>query len=243
MKTNIVIPMAGLGKRFSDAGYTVPKPFLPMHEGETMIEAVVSNLGRSHNFCYTFVVNGLQIDTRELSAKLDRQFIDYQIKEITYVPYGPAHSAWLAKNLIDAELPLIITNCDQIIEDFNIYAFNEFCKVKEADGVIGVFHSCSPKNSYIELGEDNKVIRVKEKEVISRIATNGFHWWKRGSYFIDSVELMSNYKDTVNNEYYVAPSYNYMLQKGMKVLPYWFNLHYPIGTPEDYEAYRKLKGL
>ena len=27
---NVIIPMAGDGKRFSDVGYTIPKPFIPV---------------------------------------------------------------------------------------------------------------------------------------------------------------------------------------------------------------------
>jgi dTDP-glucose pyrophosphorylase len=84
---------------------------------------------------------------------------------------------------------------------------------------------------------------VKEKEVISNVATNGFHWWKKGVFFVESVNQMKRNKDNVNGEYYVAPSYNYMIQRGMKVMPYAFNMHYPIGTPKDYETYKKLRGL
>jgi len=40
---NIVIPMAGAGSRFSIAGYTVPKPFIMVHE-KMMIEHVLDSL-------------------------------------------------------------------------------------------------------------------------------------------------------------------------------------------------------
>ena len=54
-KTNVVIPMAGAGKRFSDCGYKLPKSFLPLGN-KTMIEAVVENLN-TPQFYFTFVVN------------------------------------------------------------------------------------------------------------------------------------------------------------------------------------------
>ena len=38
---NIVIPMAGAGSRFADAGYEEPKPLIPVH-GRPMIEVVIS---------------------------------------------------------------------------------------------------------------------------------------------------------------------------------------------------------
>jgi len=42
-KINIVIPMAGAGSRFKDAGFLEPKPFIDMN-GRMMIEHVLDNL-------------------------------------------------------------------------------------------------------------------------------------------------------------------------------------------------------
>lgn len=250
-KINIVIPMAGLGKRFSDCGYSLPKPLLPLGN-RTMIQSVISNLlytqggGKNRDFYFTFVVNTQQIDINELYNNISVQLLPketFQIIEIDYLPKGPAASALIGVEKIDIQLPLIITNCDQIIEDFDFQMLSRFCLVNEADGVLGTFHSSSPKNSYVKLNDSNEVIDVKEKEVISNVATNGFHWWKKGLYFIESVNQMKRNEDVVNGEYYVAPSFNYMIQRGMKVMPYAFNMHYPIGTPKDYEAYKASRNL
>lgn len=244
-KINVVIPMAGLGKRFSDCGYTLPKPFLPLGN-KTMIECVIDNLNQSddHYFYFTFVINMNQIDVGEFEDKLKKiPNLNYQIVFIDFLPQGPAESALLGVEKTDISLPLIITNCDQIIEDYNFELFNKFCKVNDAEGVLGTFHSSSPKNSYVKLNDSNDVIDVKEKEVISNVATNGFHWWKKGAFFTTSVNQMKRNGDTVNGEYYVAPSYNYLIQRGMKVMPYSFNMHYPIGTPKDYEHYKSTRNL
>jgi len=248
-KINIVIPMAGLGKRFSDAGYKLPKPFLPLGN-KTMIECVIDNLNQvnqfsNHQFFFTFIVNINQLDVVEFESKLNKIFNhrDYQIVFIDFVPKGPADSGLIGVTRTDIQLPLIITNCDQIIEDYNFGVFNKFCELNQADGVLGTFHSSSPKNSYVKLSDSNEVINVKEKEVISNVATNGFHWWKKGLYFVESVNRMKRNEDTVNGEYYVAPSYNYMIQRGMKVMPFAFNIHCPIGTPKDYESYKESRNL
>jgi hypothetical protein len=79
---------------------------------------------------------------------------------------------------------------------------------------------------------------VKEKIVISNIATNGLHYWKFGKYFVDSAEEMIRGNDRYNGEFYIAPTYNYLINKGKKILPYFFNLHFPIGIPEDLEKYK-----
>jgi HAD superfamily hydrolase (TIGR01509 family) len=42
-KLNVLIPMAGAGSRFQQAGYTFPKPLIEVH-GKPMIQVVVENL-------------------------------------------------------------------------------------------------------------------------------------------------------------------------------------------------------
>jgi dTDP-glucose pyrophosphorylase len=239
--TNIIIPMAGLGERFSKAGYTTLKPFLPLGS-KTMIQAVVENLN-FEGAKFSFVINTNLMTVDDLTNNLESIISDFDIYCVDELPQGPAASSMVAMEGIDLREPLIITNCDQIIEDFNYEMFLQFCQTNEADGVLGTFNSCHPKNSYVRINDFNAIVEVKEKEVVSNIATNGFHWWKSAALFRESVLAMKDASDTVNGEYYVAPSYKYLIDKGLKILPYWFNSHYPIGIPEDYEYYKKLRGL
>lgn len=238
---HVLIPMAGIGKRFSDMGYKESKPFLPMGK-KTMIEMVVENL-RHPDMHFIFVVNIKTINVALLRKKLSKILGDFDIVEIDYVPQGSAMSCMEAKDLINNDTPLIAVNCDQIIEDFDYTAFKRFCDFYQPDGILGTFYSTSPKNSYVKINDQNEVTETKEKVVISNLATNGLHYWKKGKYFVDSVEEMVQGSDALNGEYYVAPSYNYLIQKGMKIMPYHFNMHFPIGIPEDYESYRKHRNL
>src|SRR3989344_2924435 len=218
---NVLIPMAGLGKRFSDMGYKEPKPFLPMGSS-TMIEMVAKNLFHP-DMHFLFVVNTRSIAVDFLKKKLSNSLKRFETVEIDYVPQGSAMSCMEAKKLIDNDTQLIVVNCDQIIEDFDYDAFKRFCDFYEPDGILGTFFSSSPKNSYVKINDNNEIIETKEKAVISNIATNGLHYWKKGKYFVDSVEEMVQSSDALNGEYYVAPSYNYLIKKGMKIMPFHFN--------------------
>jgi len=237
----ILIPMAGMGKRFSEVGYVIPKPFLPLGK-LTMIQSVINNIYNDEaNFI--FVVNESQINPKALELQISEITNKFELMIIDHVPQGPAMSCLIARNKINNNQPLIITNCDQIIEDLNYEYFNNFIQFHRLDGCIGIFHSSNRKNSYVKVNDNNEIVDIKEKVIISNLATNGFHFWKRGSYFVESSDQMIKNNDTVNGEYYVAPSYNYMIQSGMKVMPYNFNMHFPIGIPEDYENYKKLRKL
>jgi hypothetical protein len=130
---------------------------------------------------------------------------------------------------------LIITNCDQIIKDWNKESFLSYAR--NYDGVLGCFISNKPHNSYVMINDSNLVVDVKEKKVISNLATNGLHYWKKAKYFFESVDKMISNKDTTNGEYYVAPSYNYLINSGYKIGIFMFNQHFPIGTPEQLKNY------
>ena len=242
-KANIIIPCAGASNRFKDAGYQINKPFLPMG-GQSMIASVCSNLYHP-NLTFYFVTNKQNTDIDKLFEEIKSVLKDsvFHMISVEALTQGPACSCLLAKDLINNETPLFITNCDQIIEDLNYEEFYEYAKFHDSDGILGAFHSRSPKNSYMRVNDNNEVIEVKEKSVISDLATNGFHFWKQGKFFVESAEQMIANNDTVNGEYYVSTSYSYMLKNSMKVNPYYFNMHFPIGIPEDYENYLRWRNL
>ena len=230
-KINVIIPMAGAGKRFDN--YSLPKPLIDVNN-KPMIQAVIENLNIDAN--YIFIIQTLHKEKFGLDKTLNEICPGCKIVEVLEVTEGPACTALLAEKFINED-PLIIVNCDQIIIDFRLDALIEFCNITQADGILGAFISSSDKNSYMKLNDNLEVIDVKEKIVISNVATNGLHFWKSGLDFIYSSKEMIKNKDTYNGEYYVAPSYNYLIKDGKKIKPFFYNLHIPIGTPEDLNKY------
>ena len=236
---NILIPMAGAGFRFTSAGYKKYKPFIEVNE-DTMIREVIRNLN-CPEYRFIFIINIEQISKEEFESHLSEENnLEYKIITVDKITEGPACSALVAKEYINNEDPLIIINCDQIIWDFNPSYIDSFVRVTEADGFLGCFLSSSKKNSYIKVDPNGEVLEVKEKIVISNLATNGLHYWKHGRYFVESVEEMISHNDRYNGEFYVAPTYNYLIKRGKKILPYFFNLHFPIGIPEDLKKYQSI---
>mgnify|MGYP000155918712 CR=1 FL=1 len=147
-----------------------------------------------------------------------------------------------AKLRLDYPAPVykkVVTDCAY---DFDVNKLLEFSKVNDADGILGAFISTSKKNSYMKLDPQGEVTEIKEKIVISNTATNGLHFWNNGKDFISSAKEMIEAGERYNNEFYIAPTYNYLVKNGKKILPYFYNLHFPIGTPEDLNKYKELYG-
>lgn len=232
----IIIPMAGLGERFSDYGYKLPKPLLPLPENPMIVE-VINNLDVDAK--YILIAQKEHDECYELSTLIEKTGIDFEMILLDSITQGPASTVLMARDRID-DNELIIVNCDQITLDLNVEYLRTYARINRADGIVGGFINSSPKNSFMKLNDSGTIIELREKEVISNYATNGFHYWANGKSFLSSADEMIRMKDTTNGEYYIAPSYNYLLKKGFKILPYIFNMHYPVGVPLDYQNYLEI---
>lgn len=233
-----LIPCAGLGTRFHS---DMPKPLIEVLLGRSMLDLVLENLRQQEDHRFICCILKEHEFKFNLSYEI-KKFAPYvEIYIIEELSDGPASTCYEAKNIVDDNDELIIINCDQIIEDFNVGRFLQFCYAHNYDGVLGTFFSRSPKNSYVKLDDNGLVVEAQEKRVLSEYATNGLHYWKKACYFFESYRAMADKNCRTLNEFYVAPSYNYLINDGRRIGAYFFNEHYPIGIPSDLEYYKDLK--
>jgi dTDP-glucose pyrophosphorylase len=233
---NIVIPMSGLGSRFKDAGYIMPKPLIDIN-GKTMIQRVVDNL--NFNGRYIFLALKDHCDQFNLKELLNGYCGDNpcEIVVVEKLTEGAACTALLAEHLIDNDDPLIIANSDQLV-GFDPNKFLETMKSYNADGGILTFKNKNPKWSFAKLKENtNSVIEVAEKNPISDNATVGIYWYKHGKYFVNGAKQMIAKNKRVNSEFYICPVYNELILNGMQIYNYPVNEMIGLGTPEDFSIY------
>lgn len=232
---NIVIPMAGHGSRFAKAGYVDPKPLIPVF-GKPMIELVIDNLKPNCNHRFIFICQAEHLHNYPLQNLLETKAPDCKIIEVSKVTDGAACTVLLAKEFINNYDQLMIANCDQYI-DVNINNYLNRLS-SDVDGLIMTMKESSDKWSYIELNSQNEITRVVEKEVVSDEATVGIYNYQHGSDFVKAAEQMIAKNCRVNNEFYVAPAYNEMIESGKKIV--YFNIGkgmYGLGTPEDLASF------
>jgi len=148
----------------------------------------------------------------------------------------------LAKKHIDNNQPLIIANCDQIMHWDSQKFINEIEK-RQCDGCVVTYYTATPKNSYVKLDANGFAIQIAEKKVISNLSLNGIHYWKKGRDFVRSSESMIMKNIRVNNEFYVAPTYNELIREGKRIINYHIDAsqHNAVGTPEDLKRYENLQ--
>src|SRR5262245_4046069 len=105
----LVIPMAGLGKRFADAGYTVPKPLIPV-DGVPMVVRVVQNLPAARRT--VFIVHPEHAATYPLERTLKQQVPGAVVVVTPGLTQGQACSVRLAGDHLDPDEDVLVAACD-----------------------------------------------------------------------------------------------------------------------------------
>jgi NDP-sugar pyrophosphorylase family protein len=229
MTLTLIMPMAGNGSRFADIGYTDPKPVIDVKGVPMFMRAVDAINMRFDNMIF--------IIRKEHNIK-DRVLKHYPaatVIEIDSLTEGAACTVLLADEYIDDNDSIFITNCDQVIK----WDTAQFEQLQQNDGIILTF-DCperDPKWSFAQTDADGNVIRVAEKDPISTDATTGHYYWRNWKTFKTSVQDMISADDRVNNEFYLAPVYNYTIKADGVVKTVKVDYMHGIGTPQDLEQW------
>ncbi len=232
-KLNVLIPMAGAGSRFQQAGYTFPKPLIEV-EGKPMIQVVVDNLNIDATFIY--VVQKEHREKYNLDTLLNLITPNCKIVEVDGLTEGAACTTLLAKEHINSDAPLVMANSDQFLEwDSNEFMYKMI--EQEVDGGIVTFHATHPKWSFAKVDEYGYVTEVAEKNPISDIATVGVYYWAKGSDYVKYAEQMIKNNIRTNNEFYTCPVFNEAIGDGKKIKTFDIEKMWGLGTPEDLKYY------
>jgi NDP-sugar pyrophosphorylase family protein len=231
--------MAGRGSRFANAGWSIPKPLIPIH-GIPMIKVVVDNLTPKCEHRFIFICLQTHVVKYDLIPKLKSYAENVEVVGIDGVTEGQLCTVLLAKKFFNNNEPLMTANADQFI-DIDINEYLDEINSRKLDGMIMTMKSYDPKWSYAKLNERGLVVETAEKEVISKNATVGIFNFTRGCDFVRAGEQMIQDNIRVNNEFYTCPCYNYLIREGKKIGIYSvgeeYNGMYGLGIPSDLEFF------
>lgn len=234
---NIVIPMAGLGSRFAQAGFTDPKPFIPVG-GLPMVELVIRNLRPSRPHRFIFICQQEHLERYDFTRRLQLLAPGCQVIGLPGLTEGAACTVLAASELIDNDRPLMIANSDQWV-DTDIDTYLATMDSQQLDGLLMTFRASDAKWSYALRDERHRVCRVVEKQVVSEEATVGIYNFRRGSDFCRLARTMIADNERSLGEFYVAPVYTRLYQEGLTridTFPIGTGM-YGLGTPGDLSAF------
>ena len=231
--------MAGEGSRFAKEGYTFPKPLIDVG-GKPMIQKVVENL--DFDCEYIFLVRKEHVEKYEGLFGTLNQITNERMRVVLVdeLTEGAACTALLAKEFINNDEDLLIANSDQYIE-YELENFKALRDLTSVDAIVYTFNAVHPKWSFVKTNSRGFVVEVAEKKPISNIATCGIYWYRKGSDFVKYAEQMIDLDIRVNNEFYIAPVYNELINDGKTLIPFYVHKMHGLGTPEDLRNYLKKK--
>jgi len=231
--------MAGLGTRFKQEGFDLPKPLIEVNE-KTLIEHSIESLGIEGK--YIFITRKYENPEHNilLSAKLKELRPESVEIKISHTTSGATETCLYARELINNFEDLIITNCDQRLE-WDANKFKEFIKNTNCCGAVVTHYSKNSKHSYAVTDANDNILSLHEKNPISTDALIGVHYWRCGSDFVDSAEsLLLNFQSESKPECYISETYNYLIKEKRNIMIFRIpvNEYIPLGTPYDLNVYK-----
>ena len=231
----IIVPMAGLGSRFSSQGYENPKPLIEFL-GKPMIRHVVEHVGMMGHE-HIFLCQKAHVEKYDLHRLFSSFLSNYKIVEVDGLTEGAACTVMLADKVLSPDDSVMLVNSDQLVHwDRDVI---DTLENSEFGGCIFCFPGEGIKWSYAKVNLQGLVTEVAEKKQISEHATSGMYYWKKWQYFMDAAKAMIAANDRTNNEFYVAPVYNYAIDK--KITIEYVNHVDQVGTPEELAEYLDRK--
>lgn len=241
MRACAVVPMAGLGKRFSDAGYSMPKFMLQSH-GRTLLEWALLSLPLDHLESVVFVALEQHLESfpvLDVARKVLGASRAIQAVGIPRVTRGQAETVLAARNLCDGASPLIIYNIDTYSRSRALDAL--LCNRVLPDGFVTGLNLPGEHWSFARVDIRMRVSEVAEKRRISDWALTGLYGFSRASDFFRVADEAVRNDLRVSGEYFVAPLYNALIESGADIRLCPADDFVPIGTPSEYDRFLRME--
>lgn len=250
---NILIPMAGEGKRFKDKGYNISKPAILVYDRRDGIQKPMVVLaaydlpGIENSDNQIIFIDRIFHKDSGVETIIKKYFTSAKFITVDKLTEGQACTCMLAKNIIDNDEELLIAGCDNGMD----FDENKFEKLKQENDVIvftytnneTVLHN-PDSYGWMIVDKNNKVVDVSIKKAVSNSpmqdhAVVATFWFKKGSIFVNAAKRMFDANDRINNEFYVDQVIKYILEMGYRVVAFDIERYICWGTPYDYEIYQK----
>lgn len=181
--------------------------WLSEYRGEILIERLVRSCQSLGDVDLIFAIRDEDVRQYHIDNVIKLMESQATIMTVKGDTKGAACTALLCIHLIDSDEELLILNANEFLDtNFNnvVKSFRE----RGLDAGIVVFPSVHPRYSYVKLDADQLVIESAEKNPISRNATAGFYWYRRGRDFVQAAKEMIRKDAHVDGSFYICPSFN-----------------------------------
>ena len=239
-RSTLLIPLAGAGQRFVDAGYRDPKPLIKV-SGVPMIVQAAKAMPETTD--QVFMCRKEHLDQYPLEATIKSYYPHAKTRSVGYLSEGQASTCLLGKDDIDPEAPLHIAACDNSMV-YDRGRFDKLFSNPAVDAVIWTFRgnptvTFQPKAyGWVKTAGGDQATKVSCKIPISDTpiedhAVVGAFSFRKASVFFHAVEKMIAANRRVNNEFYVDECMNLLIEANLNVKVFQIDHYICWGTPND----------
>lgn len=239
---HVVMPMAGRGSRFANAGFTTPKPLIEVDGAPMFIKALSSLDGILAPKRITIIIREEHDTEYSLKKLLLGVLPKANIVVTNEEPIGAVKDALRSEDYLDPDEGVVVLDCDLW---FRSRSYEEMLnaslgnKSNIAGGLL-TFFADNPRYSYALIGENNRVTETREKQVISNHAITGSYYFAYSTHFINSAKKLIGYKlNEKMPEYYLSLLYNILIDEGKQIQAAFVDAFASFGTPEELSDYQK----
>lgn len=233
---NFVIPMAGSGRRFVEAGWREPKWAIQAH-GKSLLEWSVDSLPLALATRLVFVALRTHEEEHGLTVRLQQLYgarVPVQVHLLDGVTRGQAETVWMAREAIDVAQPLLVFNIDTAFDSPTLAAA---LRDAASDGVLGAFESTEARFSFARRDAAGRVVETAEKQPISDCALTGLYHFRRADDFLGVAQARIARDQRDAGEFYIAPMYNDLIARGRRFTVDVARMHQILGTPAELQTF------
>lgn len=234
---NIIVPIGGVGKRFTDDNYDLPKPLIRA-KGKPVIFWNLDNL-KVDNDDIIFIVYRKEFEIYNFEDVITNKFRSYNFKfiQIQNDTRGASETVLYAINQMNKkqlnDLTLVVDSDnfynDDIIESCKKINNNLIFYKKDYDN--------TPIYSYIQISDEGEVLDIKEKEKISNNACVGAYCFSNSNLLKSTITSVILQERKQKNEYYISSLYKYLIEKKINVFSEEISGFNCLGTPNQLKSF------
>lgn len=242
---HIIMPLGGLGTRFSTNGYKIPKPLIDVNGIPMFLHAINSFKTLNCNKKYTFIVRYDHIVQFNILNEIKKYIPTANFVTLMSNTRGAVETCIKAEKYIDNTDGIIILDCD--LEFYCKQYFDDIKSDLEIEnpkivGKLVSFDSTDPRYSYAKIDDNNIVLQTAEKNPISSHALTGSYYFSSKQIFINAANALItdfNNNNIKTKELYLSLLYNYIINNNGLVKLYKLEKYNSFGTPEELDLYLK----
>lgn len=170
-----------------------------------------------------------QVDDLFKSHRLENEKVFFNTPT---TPRGTSDTLLKVEKIISINKPIMVINPDQYI-DFDLPP-----KIMGRTGYLGLYLCLNNKTGFVKL-HDGLITKFVERTNISNIASSGVFIASSGRDLIQAIKQQIASKETINGEFFLGPSFNYLIKEGYKIYPISVRCKYDLGDVDGIKKFKK----